>query len=144
MKEKLNECKNKVNIIILDACRGDKNNKIFQNKAMNSSIQSVPKGRSTSTTNSRQVKPNLALIFSCDPGCYSYDGENSESNSTFTGVLLKHLSEKGLTIDALMRRVAFEMLEMLKVQQRSWINSCLPKIFHFNNGLDEKKVLLTF
>ena len=138
MIEKLNKCGNKLNIIILDACRGDNKNETFQNKAMNNSVDSASKAISTSTTDSRQHKPHLALIFSCDPGCYSYDGENSECNSTFTSALLNYLPEKDLTLNQIIHRVIWDVLDKSEGEQRPWIYTCLPKIFHFNNGMNVK------
>lgn len=136
--EKLNNCGNKLNIIILDACRADKKNKTFKSKVVNELVHSASKATSTSTTKSRQVKPDLAIIFSCDPGRYANDGGNSKSNSTFTGVLLNHLSEKELTLDQMMRRVKHMTQKISKQKQRPWINLSLSKIFHFNDGLYEK------
>jgi uncharacterized caspase-like protein len=134
---KLNNCSNKLNFIIVDACRADKKNGAFEEKALNGMWKNTPGGatKSSSSTTSDSVNTQFALILSCDPGQVSYDGHSARSNSRFTKVLLKHLAEPNLRHDDMMHRVTRELLDQKsKHIQRPWIHSCLQEPFYFNNG----------
>ena len=135
--KQLNNCSNKLNFIILDACRVEKKNSAFKQKALTEMWKGTSEKttKSSSSTTSELVKTQFALILSCDPGQVSYDGYHSRSNSRFTEVLLKHLAEPNLRHDDMMHRVTKELLETKsKNIQRPWIHSCLHEPFYFNNG----------
>lgn len=135
--KQLNNCSNKLNIIIIDACRADKKNGAFKAKALDGMRKEISEKAATSSlsTTTGSVKPQFLLILSCDPGQLSYDGHNSHSNSRFTEVLLKHLSEPNLRHDDMMHRVTRELLDKKsKNKQRPWVHSCLHEPFYFNDG----------
>ena len=136
---KLNKCGNKLNIIILDACRSDKDNELFKSRAKKTLVHLLSPTTSTFPRDSTGINQHLAVIFACDPGSYSYDGHNSQRNSTFTGVLRNRLIEMSLTLDELMRRVTSDVLRISWGRQRPWMNTCLPEVFSFNPnyGLNE-------
>ncbi len=136
LTQQLKNCKNKLNFIILDACRANKKIGTFKDKSLNGMCREISERAtrsSSATTDSFETQ--FALILSCDPGQASYDGHSSHRNSSFTKVLLKYLAEPDLTVDEIMHRVKRELLDASsKRKQRPWIHHCLHEPFYFNDG----------
>jgi hypothetical protein len=120
----------------LDACRANKKNGTFKEKAFNGMWREISeKATRSSSATTDSVETQFALILSCDPGQVSYDGHSSNSNSRFTEALLKYLAVPNLRHDDMMHRVTRELLDKKsKRKQRPWIHSCLHEPFYFNDG----------
>lgn len=126
--------KNLLNIIILDACRADDENRAWKAKAVSSEEALHPAfGKALKHCNRLPTESQFALIYSSDPGTVSFAGDPGE-NSFFTSALLNHLSKPNSTLDNMMREVTKEILEKSSKKQRPWLYSCLVEAFYFNHS----------
>ncbi len=85
----LEDADNKINIVILDACR---------NNHFTRSWRSTQRGLATV-----QAVRGTYVAYSAAPGEYAYDGEGE--NGLFTSQLLQHIKTPNLDIDLMFRRV---------------------------------------
>ncbi|CAF4601788.1 unnamed protein product, partial [Rotaria sp. Silwood2] len=141
MLRQLNNCgDNLLNILILDACRADKDNDTWKMKAMDEEEYFTPAFGKALTSHVRiPVESQFALIFSSDPGTVSFaSGSTTSGNSFFTSALLNHLSQQNLRLEDMMGQVTREILQKSRKRQRPWLHSCLIEPFYFNI---EQKVL---
>jgi len=101
---------NRVNIVILDACRDNPFARSFR-----SSVQGLaPLSR---------VPARTLIAYSTDPGCTAMDGAGR--NSPYTGALLKFLKEPGCSITRVLQKVCKEVNETTKRCQNPWQLSSL-------------------
>ncbi|CAF1931260.1 unnamed protein product [Rotaria magnacalcarata] len=135
MLKQLNRCgDNILNVIILDACRADKDNNTWKTKGANAEECSEPAyGKALTSYVRLPTESQFALIFSSDPGTVSF-GSKAGENSFFTSALLNHLITPNLTLEEIMRNVQNEILEKSSKRQRPWLNSCLREPFYLNGG----------
>ncbi|CAF4345390.1 unnamed protein product [Rotaria socialis] len=133
MLRQLNRCgDNILNVVILDACRADKDNNTWKTKGANAEECSEPAyGKALTSFVRLPTESQFALIFSSDPGTVSF-GCKAGENSFFTSALLNHLVTPNLTLEEVMRNVQNEILERSSKRQRPWLNSCLREPFCFN------------
>ncbi|CAF4848166.1 unnamed protein product, partial [Rotaria magnacalcarata] len=136
MLKQLNRCgDNTLNVIILDACRADKDNNTWKTKGANAEECSEPAYRKALTSDDRlPTESQFALIFSSDPDTVSF-GSKAGENSFFTSALLNHLITPNLTLEEIMRKVQNEIFEKSPERQRPWLNLCLREPFYLNEGL---------
>ncbi|CAM4831558.1 unnamed protein product [Rotaria magnacalcarata] len=113
MLKQLNRCgDNILNVIILDACRADKDNNTWKTKGANAEECSEPAyGKALTSYVRLPTESQFALIFSSDPGTVSF-GSKAE----------------------IMRNVQNEILEKSSKRQRPWLNSCLREPFYLNGA----------
>jgi uncharacterized caspase-like protein len=137
LKQLNNRGNNLLNIIILDACRADKDNDTWKMKATNEVECLTPAFGKALTSHVRiPVESQFALIFSSDPGTVSFAGSSTtEGNSFFTSALLNHLSAQNLRLEDMMGQVTRDILKKSEKRQRPWLHSCLIEPFYFNIGL---------
>jgi uncharacterized caspase-like protein len=135
LKDLNNSGNDLLNIIILDACRADKDNPTWKMKTISEDECRTPAFGKALTANVRTpTKSQFALIFSSDPGTVSFAGE-SATNSFFTSALLNHLSKPNLRLEDMMAQVTQEILAKSTMRQRPWLHTCLTEQFYFNKGL---------
>jgi uncharacterized caspase-like protein len=135
LKDLNNSGNDLLNIIILDACRSDKDNHTWKMKTINEDECRTPAFGKALTPNVRTpTKSQFALIFSSDPGTVSFAGD-STTNSFFTSALLNHLLKPNLRLEDMMAQVTLEILEKSSRRQRPWLHTCLTEPFYFNKGL---------
>ena len=132
----LNNCaENLTCIIILDACRADKENDVWKAKGDRQDGSCKPAFGKALNSNVRMPNESeFALIDSSDPGTVSYDGTSGD-NGFFTSALLNNLNGPTWRLDDIMHRVTEEILIKSSKKQRPWINSCLTRPFYFKEGL---------
>ena len=106
---------NAVNIIILDACRNNPFRRGF---------------RSVSSGLTRLDHPTGSLIaYSTNPENVAQDGGGR--NSPYTDALLKFISQPGMTVEEVFKRVRIEVLQTTGRQQTPWESSSLTGDFYF-------------
>jgi hypothetical protein len=111
----MDEAHNRVNIVILDACRDNP----------------LPKGRSLSRGLTPMEAPRGTFIgYAAAPGQTALDGEPG-SNGIFTGVLVKQLAVPGLPIEDVFKRVIAGVQERTGGKQVPWMESSLQGNFYF-------------
>jgi formylglycine-generating enzyme required for sulfatase activity len=107
--EIMNDAGNRVNIVILDACR---NNPIARN--FRSGIRGLL----------RMEGPTGSLIaYSTAPGSIASDGDYR--NGVYTEALLNHLSTPNITINQMFTRVRRDVLKITSNKQTPWESSSL-------------------
>jgi formylglycine-generating enzyme required for sulfatase activity len=112
---KMESAGNRVNIIILDACR---------NNPFARSFRSVGRGLK------RMDAPTGSLLaYATAPGKMADDG--TEGNGLYTSMLLKHMKTPGLQIELMLKRVRNDIIEATGGKQVSWESSSLVGDFYF-------------
>jgi len=107
---------NKLNIIILDACRNNPYRAMF---------------RSTSNGLARMDAPIGSMVaFSTAPGMVAADG--SSQNSPYSENLARAMSVPGLKIEDMFKRVRNEVFKATGGAQVPWESSSIFKDFYFN------------
>ena len=114
--EKMDTAKNPVNIVILDACRNN------------------PFGRSfrSSTKGLAQVEAvqGTYIAYATAPGKTASDGTGR--NGLYTESLLRALSQPGLKLEEVFKKVAYDVSERSAKEQTPWALSSLLGDFYFN------------
>lgn len=106
---------NKVNIIIIDACR-----KSF--------------GRGSSTSFAQINAPEGTIVaFSTSPGEGAKDG-GMDGHSMYTGVLLQYIGRELLSVEELFKKVRKTLYNLSGGTQTSWEHTSLVGDFYFNTG----------
>jgi hypothetical protein len=107
---------NKVNIIIIDACRRN-----VQRGGINNSFAPV-------------LAPQGTLIaFSTSPKMGASD-QGMEGHSVYTGALLKYIGRQRLSVEELFKKVRMTVFNFTKGSQVTWEHTSLIGEFYFNTG----------
>ncbi|MBV9827314.1 MAG: caspase family protein [Alphaproteobacteria bacterium] len=111
----MDHARNRMNIVILDACRDNP----------------LPKGRSLSRGLASMQAPRGTFIgYAAAPGQSARDGPPGQ-NGVFTGVLLKELAEPGLQLENVFKRVISGVAERTGGEQLPWMESSVQGDFYF-------------
>lgn len=110
--------KNKVNLVVLDACR---NNPFERSWGRDLSqrglaVMEAPKGS--------------LIAYSTSPGKTASDGEGT--NGLYTGVLVSEISSVNVSINQLFQKVRKSVMEKSKDKQVPWESTSLTADFYFN------------
>ena len=109
---------NKMNVVILDACRNN------------------PFSRSFRTFNPGLAQVNAAagtfISFATAPGQIAADGEGS--NGLFTSKLLQHLRTPGLKIEEVFKRTTADVYRASNKRQAPWVQYSVIGDFYFSPG----------
>ena len=117
----------RVNVVILDACRDNPFAVELQRGARS---RSAVAERGLSRVESDLAKGTL-IAFATDPKSTALDGKPGE-NSPFTRALLRHIEEPGVSIDTVMNRVRSDVWEETKQKQMPWVNTSIIGEFILN------------
>ena len=115
---KMETASNKLNIIILDACRDNPFGRGFRSGIRGLAKMNAPVGS--------------IYAFSTAPGSVAADGMGR--NGLYTSVLLEHILTPGLEIGQLFRMVRVEVMEASDYKQVPWESSSLTGSFYFNTA----------
>jgi uncharacterized caspase-like protein len=115
---KMESARNRLNIIVLDACRDNPFGGSFRSSFRGLAKMDAPIGS--------------IFAFSTAPGSVAADG--SGRNGLYTSVLLQHMLTPNLEIGQLFRRVRIEVMAASEDKQVPWESSCLTGNFYFNPG----------
>lgn len=114
---------NRLNIVILDACRDNPYAKSFRSSSRGLAIV----GKS----------PNDTLIaYSTSPGQVASDG--SGRNSPYTRALLDNINRPGLSIEQVFKKVRNDLDNTTSGRQKPWYLASLGTDFYFNPGKIKK------
>jgi len=111
------ESEQRVNLVFLDACR---DNPLARTLARSIGSRSVTIGQGLGAI---EGALGTMISFSTQPGNVALDGGGR--NSPFTTALLKHLTDHGIDIDVVMRRVRADVIAETHQKQIPWDHSSL-------------------
>lgn len=109
---------NRMNILILDACRDN-------------------------PFDARETPPGLAsidapsgtfLAYATAPGNVAEDGDMANGNGLYTGYLVKELQKPAIRIEDVFKRVRLQVRQRSKGRQIPWESTSLEEDFYFNDG----------
>jgi Caspase domain/Protein of unknown function (DUF1566) len=107
---------NRLNIIILDACRDNPFGRSFRSSNMGLAKMDAPTGS--------------ILAYATAPGSVAADG--TDRNGLYTSMLLKHMMEPNLAIERVFKNVRVEVMKDSGMRQVPWESSSLTGDFYFN------------
>ena len=116
----------RVNVVILDACRDNP----FAADLAHSRSRSVVGERGLSRVEGDLARGTL-IAFASDPKSTALDGRPGE-HSPFTRALIDHLEDPGVPIDTVMNRVRSEVWETTNNRQLPWVNTSIIGEFSLN------------
>jgi WD40 repeat protein len=119
MLSKMDAAKNRLNIIILDACR---------NNPIKRTTRSIQYGLAA-----MQQGTGTIVAYATQPGATAADGPVG-GNSLYTQQLLLALSQPGLRVEDVFKQVRREVYSRSNGSQTPWENSSLIGEFYFNRG----------
>ena len=115
---KMANAQNRLNIVILDACR---------NNPFGRSWRSADKGLAFTTA------PNGTLIaYATAPGSVAADGAGR--NGTYTEALVRHMRRPGMKVEEMFKRVRVDVKTATRDRQVPWEYSSLVGDFYFTLG----------
>jgi len=123
----LETAQNRLNIVILDACR---------NNPFQSSFRSASKGLA------KVDAPIGTLVaYATGPGSVAKDGE-ADANGLYTSTLLKYIQIEGLPVEEVFKRTRKEVMQKTNNQQIPWESTCLTGTFTFKGEtkISEEKI----
>jgi uncharacterized caspase-like protein len=121
--QQLMETSQRINILILDACR---DNPLARNLARSMGTRSNGIGRGLGET---KAGIGTLIVYATQPGNVALDGEGR--NSPFTTALLKYIEAPGLEIRQVLTRVRNEVITTTRDKQVPWDSSSLRGDFYF-------------
>ena len=110
----------RVSIILFDACRTN---------PFARSFAGITRSTVGSGLTEMRARTGAYIAFATAPGDVAADGTGSYS--PFTAALLRHITEPGLEIDGLMKRVRREVYEATDRDQLPWTSSALLGEYYF-------------
>jgi len=116
----------RVNIVILDACR---DNPFMAQLAGKS--RAISRGLTPIET---QSASGILIAFATDPRAVALDG-TAGANSPFTTALLRHIETPDVSITTVMDRVRADVWESTNKKQKPWTNSSIIGEFKMNPTL---------
>lgn len=116
----------RVNVVILDACRENP----FATDLAYAGSRSVIGARGLSAIDGDLARGTL-IAFASDPKSIALDGFPGE-HSPFTKALIDHLEDPAVSIDTVMNRVRTEVWQETKNKQLPWVNTSIIGEFDLN------------
>ena len=116
------DAKNRMNIIILDACR---NNPFTSERGIDRSL-SLSRGLAV-----MEASAGVLIVYATSPGKVAADGNSR--NGVFTKHLLRHLNSEA-HIEDMLRQVRKAVYQETRGKQLPWSSSSLLEKFYFNPG----------
>lgn len=113
--ENMEEAKASVSLVMLDACRDNPFARRFR-----SASRGLAKVEAASGT---------LIHYATKPGSVAADGEGK--NGTYTEALLAQMSEPGVPVELMLKKVANQVVEKTKGKQEPWIEGSLRGEFYF-------------
>lgn len=115
---KMDSAKNRLNIMILDACRNNPFSRKFRSAAQGLAQMEAPSG--------------TLVSFATAPGSVASDGAGK--NGLYTQHLLAHIATPGLPVEQLFKQVRVGVTRETKDKQIPWESSSLKGDFYFKPG----------
>jgi formylglycine-generating enzyme required for sulfatase activity len=123
---KMEDAGNRLNIVILDACRDNPFSRSFRNADKGLARMDAPTGS--------------LIAYATAPGQVAAEGEGR--NGVYTKYLLKHMTVPGWTIEQVLKRVRVDVIASTGDKQVPWESSSLTGNFYFasSSAVVEKPV----
>jgi hypothetical protein len=118
--DKMEQAGNRLNIVILDACRDNPFARSFRSKQSGLAQMDAPSG--------------VLIAFATAPGAVALDGEGL--NGVYTKHLLRNLSLPGLPVELVLKRVREGVAKETGNKQIPWESSSLLGDFYFKPGAE--------
>ena len=115
---KMETARNRLNILILDACRNNPFGRSFRGTQQGLAQMDAPTG--------------TFVAFATSPGRTAADG--SGANGLYTHALLRQLKDPGLKLEDVFKRARAEVLQASQQKQTPWENSSIVGDFYFREG----------
>jgi formylglycine-generating enzyme required for sulfatase activity len=109
--------RNRLNIVILDACRDNPFARSFRSASQGLASVNAPSG--------------TLISFATAPGSVANDGQGE--NGVFTGELVKAMTQPGLKIEDVFKQVRSAVREATRGKQVPWESSSMEGDFYFRN-----------
>ena len=113
--DKMDSAGNRLNIVILDACRDNPFVRSFRSKQFGLAQMDAPSG--------------MLIAFATAPGAVAYDGDGV--NGVYTKYLLRNLGIPGLPVELVLKRVREGVSKETASKQIPWESSSLLGDFYF-------------
>jgi len=114
--DKMEQAGNRLNIVILDACRDNPFARSFRSKQGGLAQMDAPSG--------------MLIAFATAPGSVAYDGDGD--NGVYTKHLLRTLTIPGLPVELVLKRVREQVARDTDQKQIPWESSSLLGDFYFS------------
>ncbi|MGE0675200.1 MAG: caspase family protein [Methylibium sp.] len=112
------EAGNRMNILVLDACRDNP----FSDKASAKGLAPL------------DAPSGTFLAYATAPGNVAADGDPGSTNGLYTGYLVKELQKPATKIEDVFKRVRLQVRQHSKGRQIPWESTSLEEDFYFNDG----------
>ena len=112
----MGEARNRLNIVVLDACRDNPFARSTRSTSRGLAFSSAPRG--------------TLIAYATAPGRVAADGKRG--NGTYTEALLKHMKTPGLPVEEMFKRVRADVMSESGGKQTPWESSSLTGRFEFN------------
>jgi hypothetical protein len=122
--DKMEQAGNRLNIVILDACRDNPFARSFRSKQTGLAQMDAPSG--------------MLVAFATAPGAVAYDGEGV--NGVYTKHLLRNLGIPGLPVELVLKRVREGVSTETGGKQIPWESSSLLGDFYFKSAAVQSSV----
>lgn len=124
---KMKDAGNRLNVVILDACRNNPFARSFRASSQGLAKMDAP--------------PGSILAYATSPGSLAEDG--SGRNGVYTGSLLKNLIDPGLTVQELFNQTGLDVMQKTSRKQVPWVSSTPVPRFFLARGAPEDQNLMT-
>jgi len=119
VSDEMGYAQNKLNILILDACRNNPLTRSFRNA-----------GRGMARLNN--VPSDILIAYSASPDNVAEDGDGS--HSPYTQALLESLNQKGWSVEKVFKEVNKKVRKKTHNHQKPWTSGSIVQEFQFNVG----------
>jgi hypothetical protein len=116
----------RVNVIILDACRDNPFAAVLSRSVVRAAVSS----RGLQPIGGDLARGAL-IAFATEPGNTAFDGP-AGAHSPFTAALLRHIEEPATSIETVMRKVRGEVFAATDSKQLPWVNTSIVGDFELN------------
>ena len=113
--DEMDNAKNDLNIVILDACRNNPYARSFRSSNIGLAKMDSPKG--------------TLIAYSTSPGSVAFDGMGR--NSPYTESLIKHINTVGLSIEQVFKKTRIDVAKKTSGKQITWESTSLTSEFFF-------------
>ncbi len=113
----MEEAGNRMNVVILDACRNNPFVRSFRSPTRGLAVVNASSG--------------ILIAYSTAPGSVASDGESGANNSPYTQALLSAIREPGLKIEDVFKKVRTTVRQKTGGKQIPWESSSIEGDFYF-------------
>ena len=110
---------NRMNIVVLDACRDNP----FAGTASGKGLAQM------------DAPPGTLLAYATAPGNVAEDGDAASGNGLYTRFLVQEIQQPGARIEDVFKRVRFQVRERSQGRQIPWESTSLEDDFYFGTGI---------